>query len=118
MDPRFFELLISARQAACGLSAFVIIAPPRDSSGEIEHVKFDPRMTQQMSDIAEPLGVLQTKGIPAVAYRPVLALLTEHPFLDSTDARPRRTHTFRARPTASRLTWHLKSLQAVRADFF
>jgi hypothetical protein len=117
MDPGFFELLISARQTARGLSGFVIIALPGDSSGEIEHVKFDSRMTNQMSDISEPFGVLETKRISAVADGPVLALFAEHPFLDSTDARHRVADTFRARPTASRLTWHLKSLQAVRADF-
>ena len=58
MDSRLFEILIPARQAACGLTGFVIIALPRDSSREIEHVKFDPRMTQQMGEVPEAFGVL------------------------------------------------------------
>ena len=99
------------------LIGFVIIALPRDSSREIEHVKFDPRMTQQMGEVPEPLGILQTKGFPAVAYGPVLALFAKHTFCDSTDARSRITDTCQAWSTASRLTWHLKSLQAVGADF-
>src|SRR6202161_2083742 len=38
-------------------------------------------MTQQMSDVAEPLGVLETKGVPTAAYGPVLSLFAENRLL-------------------------------------
>jgi hypothetical protein len=87
MDSRLFEILIPARQAACGLTGFVIIALACDSSRQIEHVEFSLWMTQQMGEVSEPLSVLQTKRFLAVADGPVLALFAEHPFSYDTDAR-------------------------------
>jgi hypothetical protein len=46
MYPRLFEFLIPARQALLRLTGFVIIALARDSTRQIEHVKFGPRMAQ------------------------------------------------------------------------
>ena len=58
MDPCLFEILIPARQALLGLTGFVIIALACDSSCQIEHVEFDPGMTQQMGEVPEPFSVL------------------------------------------------------------
>jgi hypothetical protein len=42
MDPRLFEILVTARQAGFGPAGFVIAPLARFSSRQIEHVKFDP----------------------------------------------------------------------------
>ena len=115
MDPGLFEILIPARQALRGLTGFIIIALACDATGQIQHVKFDPGMTQQVGEESQALGVLQAKGFPAVAYGPVLSLFAEHSFLDDTDAWPRVADSSQAKSWGSRLTWHLKCLQAVRA---
>jgi hypothetical protein len=41
MDPRFFEILGSARQTLLGLTVRVIVALACDSSRQIEHMEFD-----------------------------------------------------------------------------
>ena len=38
--------------------AFVVLALARNPPEQIEHVELDGRMTQQMDDVAETLGVL------------------------------------------------------------
>ena len=43
MDARLFEILIPPRQAACGLTGFVILALACDSTRQIEHMEFDRR---------------------------------------------------------------------------
>jgi hypothetical protein len=54
MDPRLFEILRPVRQAARGLTGFVIIALACDSTCQIKHMEFDRRMTQQMGEVPEP----------------------------------------------------------------
>src|SRR5271170_3309035 len=92
------------------MAAFVIIALPRDSTGQIEHMKFDRGVTQQMREIPESLGVLEAKGFSAVADGPVLALFVEDPFLRRTDAGHRIAGSSRARSRARRVRCHLNSL--------
>src|SRR5712664_2932430 len=70
-----------------------------------------------MGKVPEPFTVLQTKRFSAVAYGPVLALFADHSFLYGTDARRRLADTSRAGSSASRLTWHLKSLQGCLSEF-
>ena len=67
--------------------AFVVLALARNPAEQIEHVEFDRRMTQQMGDVAESLGVLQAKSVAAVADGPVFALFAEDSFLHSIGAR-------------------------------
>jgi hypothetical protein len=69
------------RQAVRGLTDFVVIAPTRDSTCQIKHMEFDPWMTQQMGEVPDSPGVLQTKNFPAVAYSPILARFAKHPLL-------------------------------------
>src|SRR5260370_6882145 len=64
-------------------------------------------MTQQMSEVPESLGVLQTKGVPTVADGPVLALFAEDSLLCRTHARLRIGGAGRARSSATRLRCHL-----------
>src|ERR1700690_4323290 len=63
-------------------------------------------MAQQMSQVAESLGVLQARGFPAIADGPILALLAEDSFLLRTNALPRPTAGSRARCGCSRLKCH------------
>ncbi len=58
MDAFLFEILITARQALRRPTGFVILALISNSTRQIEHVEFRRRMTQQMNEIAESLGVL------------------------------------------------------------
>jgi hypothetical protein len=46
MDPRLFQLLISARQARQRLTGIELVAVGRDSTDQIEHVEFRSRMTE------------------------------------------------------------------------
>jgi hypothetical protein len=86
MDARLFEIHVPARQAVCGLTGFVIIALACDSARQIEHVEFGRGMSQQMGNVPESLGVLQTKGFSAEADGPKLALFAEYPRMRRTDA--------------------------------
>ena len=52
-----------------------------DSTGQIEHVEFGRGVAQQMGKVPESLGVLQTKGFPAIADGPELAFFAEDPSL-------------------------------------
>ena len=72
------------------LIGFVLVVLTRDSAGEIEHVEFHRRMTQQMGEITETLGVFQAKGFAAVADGPVLALFAEDAFFCSRGTGDRR----------------------------
>ena len=81
MDACLFEVIVAARHAARQPTGFVIVAIARNSADQIQHVEFDRGMAQQMRQVAEPLGVLQTRGFPAVADGPVLALFAEYPAL-------------------------------------
>src|ERR1700722_16841481 len=58
MDPRLFEILIPTWQAVRGLTGFIMIALARDPSCQIEHVEFDPGVTQEMGEVPEPFRVL------------------------------------------------------------
>ena len=51
-------------------------------------MEFDRGMTQQMEDVSESPCVLQAKGVPGVAYGPVLALSAEDSALYGMKARP------------------------------
>ena len=93
MDPGLFEILIPARQALRGLTGFFVIALAPDSSRQIEHVEFNPRMTQQMGDVQKSLRVLQPKRFSVVTDGPVLALSAEDSLSRRMDARPRITGT-------------------------
>jgi hypothetical protein len=87
MDAGLFEIFIPARQAVLRRIGFVsvVVVPPCDSADQIEHVKFGRGMMDQMGEVAEALGVLQTEGFPAIADSPVLAIFAEDPLLRSTD---------------------------------
>jgi hypothetical protein len=50
MDPRFFEILVLARQVVRRLTGFVIIALAADSASQIEHMEFGRGVAQQMSE--------------------------------------------------------------------
>jgi hypothetical protein len=56
-DPRLLETLLPEEQALLGLTSFIIIALACDSTRQIEHVKFDAGMAQQMGDLPEPFTV-------------------------------------------------------------
>jgi hypothetical protein len=58
VDPLPFKILSPAGQAMCGLTGFVVIALACDLTGQIEHVEFGRRVTQQMGEVPESLGVL------------------------------------------------------------
>lgn len=57
VDARLFEILIPARQPL-GRAGFVILTVARDSTRQIEHMKFGAGMAQQMGYVSEPPGVL------------------------------------------------------------
>ena len=57
MDPRLVEILSATRQALCGFTGFVIVAPACDSTCEIEHMEFDRGVAQQMSEVPESLSI-------------------------------------------------------------
>src|SRR5580700_6587377 len=94
--------------------AVVVLALARNPAEQIEHVELDGRMTQEMDDVAESLGILQTKGVPAVADGPVLALFAEDSFLHRTEARPCIGGNSRAIPGAKRLRCHLNFCRRFR----
>jgi hypothetical protein len=78
LDSRLFEILSLAGQALGGQTGLVILTACK-STRQIEHVEFNPRMTEQMGDIGEPLGVFEPKGAIAVTNRPILTLFAENP---------------------------------------
>jgi hypothetical protein len=78
MDACLFEILVTARQAACGLNDLVIIALACDTSSQIERVELSPGMTEQMGEAGESFGVSQLKGVIAVANSPILAVFAEN----------------------------------------
>jgi hypothetical protein len=57
-EQRLFEILVAPRQSLRRTTGFVILALIRDSTHRIEHVEPRRKMTQQMSQIPESLGVL------------------------------------------------------------
>jgi hypothetical protein len=57
MNACLFEILIPARQTL-GLAGFVILTVARDSTRQIEHMKFGAGMAQQMGYVSEPPSVL------------------------------------------------------------
>jgi hypothetical protein len=89
----------------------------RNSADQIEHVEFCRRMADEMSQVAEPLGVLQTKGSTGVTEGPVLAISAEDSLLSRMGSRSWSTATSRATPATPRLRCHMKFLWAVRAQF-
>src|ERR1700721_741215 len=91
----------------------VLVALTGDSAGEIEHVKFYRRMTQQMGEITESLGVFQTEAVSPVADGPILALFAEYAFFCSrgTHDGPRVGDDSRSGSGAAYLLWHVDSFQ-------
>src|SRR5712671_4163840 len=109
---RLFEFFLPARQTR--FAGFVIFVLACNSTDQVEHMEFDPRMTQQMGEVSEPFGVFQTKGIPGVADGPVLALFAENARLRGTDVRRRVVGTRRSNSSAPGIRCHL-NFTAVRA---
>ena len=99
MDPSLFKIPVHlprgkpcADSPASSLSCWPAI--PR----QIEHGEFGRGMTQQMGEVAEPLSVLQAKGIPATAYRS-----STRPLCEKSLARARRSFE---RPLPRRSSHH------------
>src|SRR5580704_5882165 len=94
--------------------AFVVVALARNPAEQIEHVELDRRMTQQMDDVAETLGILQAKSVAAVADGPIFALFAEDSFLHSIEARHWIGSNNRAIPGVTRLRCHLNFCRRFR----
>ena len=78
MDSCLLERFISPLQAAVGRTRVVVLASARNPTKEIEHMKFNPRMPQQMRQVSEAFGIPQTKCFSAVTNSPVLALFAKN----------------------------------------
>src|SRR5260370_42276098 len=76
---------------------------PAEQIGQVECVR---GMRQEMGSVPEPPRVFKIKGVPAVAYGPVLALFAEDPFLRRTNAQDRL-----ARSSAMSIRCHLNFLR-------
>src|SRR5262249_52996943 len=106
MHPGLGEILLNPRHAVHRLTACVRLARAGHAPVQIEHVEGRARMTQQMRDVPEAPGVLETHGGPAVADSPVAAFFAEHPVWRRTQPRPFTARSWRDISGARRMTCH------------
>src|SRR5690349_13154442 len=66
---------------------------------EVEHMKFGNRITEQIGDVSDSRGVLESKDLVAVTDSPEVPLLAKNPFDHRTDTTrgPRQWLRSRAR---------------------
>src|ERR1700735_1177941 len=107
MDSCLLERFLSQLQAAAFRTRVVVLAPARNPAKEIEHMKFNPRIPQQMRQVSEAFGILQPKCFPAESNSPVLSLFAKNSRVWIPPACRRLAATSQLSSTASHLGCHV-----------